>query len=170
MSNNPEDPIPLLTSSVLASLISQAQTTSYKTSANLSAALPKLYTYLSTLSKSSDAGLQDIAVQHYSTVLRSSAARKLFWDQRKESLAPLVEVLKAAADARPGSSAASVRTGTDSNLGGGVGLQLLYHVLLVIWQLSFETSSIGEDLNEYVLSSSLDIESGRETDNIYQGI
>lgn len=46
-------------------------------------------------------------------------------------------------------SGASIRTATEAGLGGGVGLQLLYHVLLVIWQLSFEGSEIGKELEEY---------------------
>ena len=41
--------------------------------------------------------------------------------------------------------ATSIRS-TDTKFGGGVGLQLLYHVLLVIWQLSFEGKMVGEGL------------------------
>lgn len=144
-----EDPIPLLTSCVLSSLISQALVASSKPSTDLEEALVKLYSYLSTLAKNPDNAMQDIAVQHYSAVLRSTTARNLFWKQRKETLGPLVEILRTAAEsARPGSSS-SIRAASDASLGGGVGLQLLYHVLLVIWQLSFESSSIGEDINEY---------------------
>jgi V-type H+-transporting ATPase subunit H len=43
------------------------------------------------------------------------------------------------------SGATSVR-GADATIGGGVGLQLLYHILLVIWQLSFEGKLVGDDL------------------------
>ena len=35
---------------------------------------------------------------------------------------------------------------SDTKFGGGVDLQLLYHVLLVIWQLSFEGKMVGEGL------------------------
>ncbi|KAK7535902.1 vacuolar ATP synthase subunit H [Phyllosticta citribraziliensis] len=155
-STNPEDPIPLLTSAVLSSLISEALVSSSKQSSQIEEALPQLYSYLSTLAKSSDAGLQDIAVQEYSAVLRTSKSRSLFWKQRKETLNPLVEILKAAAGNGKdtdstlygGSSSASIRTNAEVGLGGGVGLQLLYHVLLVLWQLSFEGKLVGDGLDE----------------------
>ncbi len=35
-------------------------------------------------------------------------------------------------------------------ISGGVGLQLLYHVLLVLWQLSFEGAEIGHGLDRFV--------------------
>lgn len=43
------------------------------------------------------------------------------------------------------SGATSIR-GADSIVGGGVSLQLLYHILLVIWELSFEGRLVGEEL------------------------
>lgn len=43
------------------------------------------------------------------------------------------------------SGASSVR-GADAVIGGGVSLQLLYHVLLAMWQLSFESKLVGEVL------------------------
>ena len=43
------------------------------------------------------------------------------------------------------SGAASIRS-ADAGLSGGVSLQLLYHVLLAIWQLSFEGSLVGKGL------------------------
>jgi V-type H+-transporting ATPase subunit H len=48
------------------------------------------------------------------------------------------------------STATSIRTATESNIkiGGGVGLQLLYHILMVIWQLSFEGRLVGIGLDE----------------------
>ncbi|KAK8156231.1 vacuolar ATP synthase subunit H [Phyllosticta citrichinensis] len=155
-STNPEDPIPLLTSAVLSSLISEALVSSPKQSSQIEEALPQLYSYLSTLAKSSDAGLQDIAVQEYSAVLRTSKSRSLFWKQRKETLNPLVEILRAAAGNGKdtdstlygGSSSASIRTNAEVGLGGGVGLQLLYHVLLVLWQLSFEGKLVSDGLDE----------------------
>ncbi|KAK8252032.1 vacuolar ATP synthase subunit H [Phyllosticta capitalensis] len=157
-STNPEDPIPLLTSAVLSSLISEALVSNSKQSSQIEEALPQLYSYLSTLAKSSDAGLQDIAVQEYSAVLRTTKSRSLFWKQRKETLNPLVDILKAAAGngngkdtdstLYGGSSSASIRTNADIGLSGGVGLQLLYHVLLVIWQLSFEGKLVGDGLDE----------------------
>jgi len=45
--------------------------------------------------------------------------------------------------------AGSVRS-VPEGLSGGVGLQLLYHVLLVVWQLSFEGELVGDGLQEYV--------------------
>lgn len=117
--------------------------------------MPKLLSYLSTLAKSSDGGLQDIAVLEYSALLRGKKSRQLFWAQRDETIMPLIEILRTAVgvgsngdSATLWSGAASVRTGAEGTLGGGVGLQLLYHVLLVLWQLSFEGATIGEGLEE----------------------
>jgi V-type H+-transporting ATPase subunit H len=121
-------------------------------------ALPILFTYLSGLSKSTDAGLQDIAVQEYSSLLFGRSSRQQFWGQRSETIAPLIEILQSAAGiGSNGNSSASLWSGSGGNLrntgfegalGGGVGLQLLYHVLLVLWQMSFEAEEIGDDLNE----------------------
>ena len=151
-----EDPIPLLTSSVLSKFLSYALTRSTKNTTQVDDALPQLYNYLAALAKSSDAGLQDIAVQEYSAVLRNRKSRELFWKQRKETLDPLFDILRAASGAgKDGEStggnrvAGSVRS-VPEGLSGGVGLQLLYHVLLVIWQLSFEGDLVGEGLQEYV--------------------
>ncbi|KAI4245446.1 MAG: hypothetical protein L6R40_002507 [Gallowayella cf. fulva] len=153
-STNPEDPIPLLTSSFLASLISTSQTDSSKSTVQTVEALPKLYSYLSTLTRSQDSGLQDIAVQEFSALLRTKKARELFWKQRQDTVNPLVDILRAAAgagrdsDSTMWSGGASIRSATEAGLSGGVGLQLLYHVLLAIWQLSFEGSLIGKDLEK----------------------
>jgi V-type H+-transporting ATPase subunit H len=49
-----------------------------------------------------------------------------------------------------GSTATNSARTADISVGGGVGLQLLYHVLLVIWQLSFEGSLVGDELHSYV--------------------
>lgn len=154
-SSNNEDPVPLLTSSVLSGLISHAVVTPSKDTTQLDQALPQLYSYLATLAKASDAGLQDIAVREFSAVLRSSKARHLFWKQRKETLDPLFDILRSAVGSGSDRdstlySGGSVRSAGDSGLSGGVGLQLLYHVLLVIWQLSFEGELVGDGLQEYV--------------------
>ncbi len=120
-------------------------------------ALPVLLTYLSGLAKSTDAGLQDIAVQEYSALLFGHVSRDQFWKQRSETVGPLIKILQAAAGiGNGGDSAASLWSGNTStrnagfegSLGGGVGLQLLYHVLLVGWQMSFEAQEIGDELNE----------------------
>ena len=155
-SNNPEDPIPLLTSSVLASLLSHALTAQPKSNADIDEALPKLYSYIAALSNTSDSNLQDIAVQEYSALLRTSKSRQQFWLQRKETLGTLIDVLRDASGGKDsestlyngGSSATSIRSATDVKIGGGVGLQLLYHVLMVFWQLSFEGKLIGKGLDE----------------------
>jgi V-type H+-transporting ATPase subunit H len=126
--NDPDGPIPLLT--------------------------PGLFSYLSTLTKSSDGGLQDIAVLEYSALLRGKTSRELFWAQRKETVGPLVDILRSAAGVSNGDSASTLWSGgasvrsTEGVIGGGVGLQLLYHVLLVLWQLSFEGVTVGEGLEE----------------------
>lgn len=156
-SSNPEDPIPLLSSSFLTSLVSHGIASSAKTSPKDREALEKLYAYLARLTKNQDSGLQDIAVQQYSALLRTSEARQLFWKQRKETVDPLVEILRNAlgtskdSDSTLWSGAASIRS-AETSLGGGVGLQLLYHVLLVLWQLSFEAELVGDDLEKYVNS------------------
>ncbi|ORX93182.1 vacuolar ATP synthase subunit H [Clohesyomyces aquaticus] len=150
---NPEEPLPLLTSSVLSILLSHALSQpSAKDTSQIDEALPKLYSYLSVLAKSSDAGLQDIAVQEFSAVLRSKKSRQIFWKQREATLDPLISILRAAAgaardqDSTLWSGASSVRS--EGGLSGGVGLQLLYHVLLVIWQLSFEGELVGDGLHD----------------------
>ncbi|KAF1364706.1 vacuolar ATP synthase subunit H [Lizonia empirigonia] len=152
-SSNNEDPVPLLTSSVLSGLVSHAVVASSKDTTQLDQALPQLYTYLSTLAKASDAGLQDIAVREFSAVLRSTKARHLLWKQRKETLDPLFDILRSAARSSNDRestlySGGSIRSAGDSGLSGGVGLQLLYHVLLVIWQLSFEGELVGDGLQD----------------------
>jgi len=151
-SNNLEDPIPLLTSTVLTKLMSASRDESRATKQ----ALPVLYTYLTSLAKSSDAGLQDIAVQQYSSLLYGKSSRQQFWGQRSETVAPLVGILQTACGIGSGSSSASLwsggatlrSSGFEGSLSVGVGLQLLYHVLLVMWQISFEAEEIGDDLNE----------------------
>lgn len=150
-SNDPESPIPLLTSTVITGVLYGASGFSKKESS----AISKLFTYLSTLTKSSDGGLQDIAVLEYSALLRGKNSREAFWKQRSETVGPLIGILKAAVGVTSEDSsstlwggAASIRSGSEGTLGGGVGLQLLYHVLLVLWQLSFEGAAIGEGLEE----------------------
>lgn len=130
-----------------------------ESTATVNKALPHLFSYLSSLTKNSDAGLQDIGVLEYSSLLYSSASRGQFWAQRSETVAPLVDILKTACGVHNGDAAASLWSGAtgattarsngfEGTLGGGVGLQLLYHVLLVLWQLSFDAEDIGDELNE----------------------
>lgn len=155
-SSNPDDPIPLLTSTVLTRLMASSRDVSKATEK----ALPVLFSYLSTLAKSPDAGVQDMAVQEYSSLLYGKIPREQFWRQRSETVASLVEILQRAAGIAGDVSSASLWSGSttlrganfEGSLGAGVSLQLLYHVLLVVWQLSFEAEDIGDDLNEYASS------------------
>lgn len=157
-SSNPEDTIPLLTSAVLSSLVSYALTVTPKGSADLEDALPKLNTYIAELLKSTDSNLQDIACQEFSALLCSSKSRQQFWKQREETLSPLIDILRSGIGDKDtdstlytgGSTVGSLRSDAASTfkVGGSVGLQLLYHVLLVIWQLSFEGRLVGKGLDE----------------------
>jgi V-type H+-transporting ATPase subunit H len=150
-SPNPEDAVPLLASAFLNNLVSTSLTSSSKSLPRDEEALPKLYSNLSKLAKSKDSALQDIGVQGYSMLLRTKKSRELFWKQRDDTITPLMDILRTAAgavkdtDSTLWSGATSIR-GADAAIGGGVGLQLLYHVLLVIWQLSFEAQLVGEEL------------------------
>lgn len=147
---NPEDPIPMLTVHALAKTMAAARDESPPTLE----ALPVLFTYLSGLAKSTDAGLQEIAALEFSTLLVGRASRRWFWNQKKETVAPLIGILQTAAGFGVSSSSASVWSGNASNSGfegplsGGVGVQLLYHVLFVMWLLSFDSERIGDELNE----------------------
>ncbi|ATY62528.1 vacuolar ATP synthase subunit H [Cordyceps militaris] len=152
-SNTTEDHIPLLTSHALTTLMALSCDES---KATVQQALPVLFTYISGLATSTDAGLQDIAVQEYSTLLRSHASREQFWNQRSETIAPLIKILHSAAGvSNSGNASATLWSGStngrtaaaEGSVGGGVGLQLLYHVLLVLWQMSFEADEIGQDLD-----------------------
>lgn len=157
-SPNPEEPIPLLTSTVLSSLISQGLTLSSNLSKSTESALSSLHNYLSSLAKSSDSGLQEIAVRQFSSLLRSEKSRALFWDHRSQTFEPLASIFKAAAgstngasadSAGPASGGASIRSfSTDIGLAGNVSIQLLYHVLLALWQLSFSASTISTTLDQ----------------------
>jgi V-type H+-transporting ATPase subunit H len=150
-STNAEDPIPLLASAFLCTLVSKSLTSSSKSLPRDEDILPKLFSYLSKLAKNQDSGLQDIGVQGFSTLLRSKKSRETFWKQRNDTLDPLLDTLRTAAGAAKDtestlwSGATSIR-GPENGIGGGVGLQLLYHVLLVIWQLSFEGNLVAEEL------------------------
>jgi V-type H+-transporting ATPase subunit H len=154
-SSNLDDPVPLLAASVLTKLLSQAIVASGKPTTQLESTLTKLYSYLSSLSKSSDAGYQDIAVQSYSAVLRTKKAREQFWKQREETVNPLINILHAGTGVSKdtGSTlwsegASSSRAVLGDGIAGGAGIQLLYHVLLVFWQLSFEGQLVGDGLQE----------------------
>ena len=154
-SSNPEDPTPILSASVFTTLASFALVDGKASKSPIlkKEALPKAYTYLATLAKTSDSGLQDIAVQFDSKLLRTKSSREIFWSKKSDTVAPLVEVLSSAAGVALNGDSASTLWGGSSvrgsdQVGGGVGLQLLYHILLVIWQLSFEGSKFGDGLEQ----------------------
>ncbi|KAG9525572.1 vacuolar ATP synthase-like protein subunit H, partial [Aureobasidium melanogenum] len=153
-SANPEDAIPLLASCVLSSLTSHGLMTGGPQVDQIDKALPKLYSYISTLARRSDSNLQDIAVQEYSALLRTAKSRQLFWEQRDDTVTPLFNILTNATGGGVRDtdstliSGGSIRSIADSQIINNVGLQLLYHVLLVIWQLSFEGKLVGRGLDE----------------------
>ncbi|CAG7967245.1 unnamed protein product [Penicillium salamii] len=148
-STNAEDPIPLLTSTFLTALVSHSLVATSKPAARDNEALPQLYAYLSTLAKNQDSGLQDIGVQGFSELLRTSKSRQIFWAQRKETLDPLIETLRTAAGSKDNASTLGNSTrGAEPGLAGGISLQLLYRVLLVLWQLAFEGALVGDELQE----------------------
>lgn len=82
--------------------------------------------------------MQDVAVQSYVSLLRSSYARTTFWSTGDEGLAPIIAILRAAAGGKGDSGRGGAPSGVENLIQGGVGLQLLYHVLLVAWELTFE--------------------------------
>ena len=69
-------------------------------------------------------------------------------------MAPLMDLLgstisgKDNDSTRYGSTATSIRSAADVGVGANIGLQLLYHVLMVVWQLSFEGRLVGKGLDE----------------------
>ncbi|KAF3910274.1 hypothetical protein ABW21_db0205415 [Orbilia brochopaga] len=157
-----DDPIPIITSSLLTTLIS-ASLANTRVSRSTEQALPTLFKYLATISSSSESNLQDLAVQSYVLVLRNSYSRLTFWEMGDETVKGLTNVIETAAAGSKGkgttdvglSSASSFvsvlsadASAASANLKqGGVNLQLLYHVLVAIWELSFE-ETIAEELDE----------------------
>ncbi|KAF8543470.1 armadillo-type protein [Trichophaea hybrida] len=141
--------IPLLSAAILTTLISTSLSSCPKISAELKDALPKFYHYLSTVTKSADQDQQDLAIKSYVALLRTPFARETFWDMKEETVAPLAKTLETAAGGTGnpgGSDRMSSLTGTAAIVQGGVPLQLLYHVLLVVWQLTFD-ETVAEEIN-----------------------
>lgn len=146
LGGTPSEPdiIPILSAAILTTLITAVLSASSKVSPAVKDALPKLYRYLSTASKSSEHQHQDVAIKAYVALLRTPYARSTFWEMRDETVVPLAHTLESAAggSGSPGSSTGGI-------VQGGVPLQLLYHVLLVIWQLTFD-ETVSEEINEFV--------------------
>ncbi|PWW78355.1 ARM repeat-containing protein [Tuber magnatum] len=145
-----DESTPLLSASVLTTLLTAYLKSSVKSSTNAHDAhdaLPKLYHFFAGLTKSPDGHLQDIAIQSYVSLLRSTSARATFWDMEEETVAPIIKILETAAAGNGGGSGGVAGvTGGTGIVQGGVGLQLLYHVLLVIWELTFE-ELVAEEIN-----------------------
>jgi hypothetical protein len=124
---------------------------------------------LTKLVKNQDSGLQDIGVQHLSQLLRTQRSKELFWKQKADTVGPLFDILRKGVgaakdnDSTLWSGNASIRS-SDTKFAGGVGLQLMYHVLLVIWQLSFEGELVGDGLEKYACT--VDFEGKAD---VYQG-
>ncbi|KAK6510460.1 H(+)-transporting V1 sector ATPase subunit H [Arthrobotrys conoides] len=163
-------PIPIISSYLLTILISSSLSKS-RTDNPTKQALPTVFKYLATISSSSESNLQDLAVQSYVLLLRNSYSRITFWEMGDETMKGLTSVIETAAAGSKGSRTTDVgvaNTASGSNAStsllntgshgvsthspanlkqGGVNLQLLYHVLVGIWQLSFE-EEIAEELDE----------------------
>ena len=86
------------------------------------------------------------------TLFRSSYARITFWNTGDEAVEPLISILEAAAGGSGNSGSAGGSNLLGNLIQGGVGLQLLYHVLLVIWELTFE-EAVAETIHPYVPSA-----------------
>ncbi|KAI5841100.1 armadillo-type protein [Morchella snyderi] len=141
-----DETVPLLSSSVLTTMLTASLKSSSKPTTDTEAALPQLYRYLAGLTKSPDVHLQDIAIQSYVSLLRSSYARITFWELEEETVAPIVKILENAGSQNGNSSDRGSVLGNPATAQGGVALQLLYHVLLVIWELTFE-EVVAEEIN-----------------------
>ncbi|KAK6529315.1 H(+)-transporting V1 sector ATPase subunit H [Arthrobotrys megalospora] len=166
-------PIPIISSNLLTTLISSSLSKS-KTDKPTQQALPTLFKYLATISSSSESNLQDLAVQSYVLLLRNSYSRSTFWEMGDEMVRGLTNVVETAAAGSKGSRTTDVglsggvasssvaasssgpsattallsSSAANTNLKqGGVNLQLLYYVLVGIWELSFE-EEIAEELDE----------------------
>jgi V-type H+-transporting ATPase subunit H len=121
---------------------------STKTNTGAKDALPRFYRYLAGASKLQERDQQDLAIQAYVALLRTPYARETFWDMKEETVAPLARLLEETAGGTAGSDRASVATGTVSGIvQGGVPLQLVYHVLLAVWELTFD-DTVAEEINE----------------------
>jgi len=146
---NTADPIPVLSSAVLTTMISTSLAANSKAWDSVKDTLPKLYRYLSAVSKSQD-HLQDLAMQSYTSLLRTPYARATFWEMKEETVNPLFGILKSAAGGNGGGA-----SGASGIVQGGVPLQLLYHVLLVIWQMTFDEVISEEITAKYDLIRSI---------------
>lgn len=137
----------------MTSIMGATRDTSEATVRVLSDLLP----YLSEQMKGNDASKQDIAVQQITHVLSTPGLRGHFWERKDDTVKPLIDILESAAGLGNQNSSSSLWSGMangrsvgEAQLGGSVGIQLLYHVLFAVWQISFDSEKVGDDLNEYV--------------------
>ena len=141
--------IPVLSAAILTPLIASslaAASSSAKLSPTVKDALPKFYRYLAGVSGAAERDQQDLAVQAYVALLRTPYARATFWDMAEETMGPLVKLV---GDTARGTTAAQGNAASNNGVvQGGVPLQLVYHVLLVVWQLTFDTV-VAEEINKY---------------------
>lgn len=152
-----DEATPLLSSSVLSNLLTASLRIFAKPTPDVKAALPQLYHFLANLTKSPDVHLQDIAIQSYISLLRSSYARITFWSLQADTIVPIVKILETAGGQNGNTSdRGGTVGGSAGGVQGSVGLQLLYHVLLVIWELTFEEVVAGE-INPWVISPIADM-------------
>ncbi len=108
-----EDPtVPILAAKLLSTLLPYSD----------NAPLTPFLNYFSSLIKSGDSNLSDLALQSYASLFSSPAARREFW-QRKDARLVFEKI-------------------QESN--GNI--QILYHALVVIWELTFDTA-IAEELD-----------------------
>jgi V-type H+-transporting ATPase subunit H len=145
-----ENPIPLLARAVLTTLLAAALAKTANPDDETRHALAKFYHRLATVTRGADQHEQDLAIQAYVALLRTAVAKDAFWQMREETMNPLVRILEASAtgSGSVGSVERGSLTGNSNVVQGGVPLQLLYHVLLVVWELSFE-EEVAEDINAY---------------------
>lgn len=149
--------VPLLSAAVLASLLSTSLAASSKTTAGVRDSLPMFYRYLSGVTKSGDPDQYDLAIRSYVALLRNPYARAVMWEMKEETVGPLLSTLEEAAAGTGGLGGSGGGGGGGGGGGsdraapaqGGVPLQLLYHVLLAIWELTFD-GTVSEEINGLV--------------------
>ncbi|KAA8893278.1 armadillo-type protein [Sphaerosporella brunnea] len=140
--------IPVLTAAILTPLLAKSLSRSSKISPAFKDALPKFFRYLASITKSPEREQQDLAIQSYVALLRTPYARETFWDIKEETMTPLAQLIEETAGGTAGGERAAGTTNTVAGIvQGGVPLQLVYHVLLAVWELTFD-DTVAEELNE----------------------
>jgi V-type H+-transporting ATPase subunit H len=140
--------IPVLASAILTPLLATAlQISPSNPSPAVQDALPKFYRYLArVIRESQERDQQDLAVQRYVSLLRTPYARETFWDMKEETMEPLARLIEETAGGSASSSSGGGNANTSGIVQGGVPLQLVYHVLLAVWELTFD-DIVAAELN-----------------------